>query len=206
MAKQLVVIGNRIVAYGEDCFDVSADGVTDIITGNTYNNATVVEHTADLPTDIDVVGYEYCAGKFVPCAPYGTGGGTVAAFDENCKKVVDTDFPTTQLGRVCYMTYTGSGSKSMSLTAPFQPKFAIVAPYSEAYSNASSLLIMGEAAGTSIRLGPKSTNTSAYDSYEQTEMLSVSVSGNTITWSTTGYYYACACNKANVKYKAMLLG
>lgn len=73
MAKQLVISGNRILAHGEDCFLAMGGTVICPDTGKTFNNATVTVHEGELPADIDSVGYEYHAGEFVPCAPFGTG-------------------------------------------------------------------------------------------------------------------------------------
>lgn len=76
MAKQLVVIGNRIVAHGEDCFADIGGAVICKTDGKAYAGASIVECSTDCPEDIDEVGYEYHAGVFVPCAPYWKGDGT----------------------------------------------------------------------------------------------------------------------------------
>ena len=67
---QLVVSGNRILAHGEG-FLAMGGTVVNTETGKVYQNATVVECDG-CPSDINEVGYEYHAGQFVPCAPYGT--------------------------------------------------------------------------------------------------------------------------------------
>lgn len=72
MGKQLVVSGNRILAHGEDCFLSMGGTVICPDTGRTYQNATVAT-VENIPSDIDSVGYEYHAGEFVPCAPFGEG-------------------------------------------------------------------------------------------------------------------------------------
>ena len=77
MAIQLVISGNRILAHGEDCFLAMGGTVVCHSTGKAYQNATVVIHDGGLPADIDKVGYEYHAGRFVPCAPYGFGDGDI---------------------------------------------------------------------------------------------------------------------------------
>lgn len=70
---QLVLSGNRIIAHGENFLSMGGTVIcTD--TGKKYENATVAE-CEGCPADIDTVGYEYNAGKFVPCAPYGTDNG-----------------------------------------------------------------------------------------------------------------------------------
>lgn len=68
---QLVVSGNRILAHGEDCFLAMGGTVICTQTGRVFQNATVVNNCENCPADIDSVGYEYHAGEFVPCAPYG---------------------------------------------------------------------------------------------------------------------------------------
>lgn len=84
MAKQLVVVGNRVVAHGEDCFISMGGTVICPETDKAYQNATVVIHEGGLPADIDTQGYEYHAGRFVPCAPYGKGKGNILVACEEC--------------------------------------------------------------------------------------------------------------------------
>lgn len=97
MAIQLVVSGNRILAHGEDCF-ISMGGT--VICPNTervYQNATVV-NCDTIPSDIGLVGYEYHAGEFVPCAPFGVGGGNVAVVcGDDCKAIKDSGKPLTDI-------------------------------------------------------------------------------------------------------------
>ncbi len=68
---QLVLSNNRIIAHGEN-FLAMGGVVINTETGARYENATVAECDG-CPSDIDKVGYEYHAGVFVPCAPYGVG-------------------------------------------------------------------------------------------------------------------------------------
>lgn len=68
---QLVLSNNRVVAHGEN-FLAMGGVVINTETGAKYENATVAECDG-CPSDIDKVGYEYHAGVFVPCAPYGVG-------------------------------------------------------------------------------------------------------------------------------------
>lgn len=72
MAKQIVVSGNRVLAHGEDCFNAFGNGVVCTDNARIYENATAV-NVDYIPADIDSVGYEYHAGEFVPCAPFGEG-------------------------------------------------------------------------------------------------------------------------------------
>lgn len=85
MAYQLVLSGNRILAHGEaGCFLAMGGTVICEEKGKAYPNATVVTHEGGLPADIDKVGYEYHAGVFIPCAPYGTGAGDILVACEDC--------------------------------------------------------------------------------------------------------------------------
>ena len=94
MAKQIVTLGNKVVAHGEDCFLSMGGTVICKNTGRSFVNATVTNCSCEIPSDIDKVGYEYHAGAFVPdgSLPYNTffnGGLPVPA-------------------RIVYGTYTGS--------------------------------------------------------------------------------------------------
>ncbi len=66
---QLVLSKNRVIAHGEN-FLAMGGVVINTETGAKYENATVAECDG-CPSDIGEVGYEYLAGVFVPCAPYG---------------------------------------------------------------------------------------------------------------------------------------
>ena len=80
---QIVLIGNRVVAHGENCFLCMGGTVICEETGKAFSNATVAEVDA-IPADLDTVGYEYRAGVFVPCAPYGVGAGALMVACEEC--------------------------------------------------------------------------------------------------------------------------
>ena len=69
---QLVLSKNRIIAHGEN-FLAMGGVVINTETGARYENATIAECEGGCPSDINEVGYEYHAGVFVPCAPYGKG-------------------------------------------------------------------------------------------------------------------------------------
>ena len=89
--KQLVLSGNRVVAHGEDCFFSAGGAVICSDTGRIFENATVANIDCELPSNIDEVGYEYHAGEFVPCAPFGKGGGNIAVVcNEDCKSIKDS--------------------------------------------------------------------------------------------------------------------
>lgn len=100
MAIQLVVKGNRILSYGEACFYQIGETVFCPLRQKVFKNATIVICEDDLPADIDSVGYEYHAGKFVPCAPYGVGGGNIAVvYGEDCKVIMDSSIPCNSIMR-----------------------------------------------------------------------------------------------------------
>ena len=100
MAKQLVLSGNRIIAHGEDCFLSMGGTVICPDTGKVYQNATLAVCEGGIPADIDEVGYEYHAGEFVPCAPYGkdeSGEGTLIVACKSCKTPRDSKIPVKNL-------------------------------------------------------------------------------------------------------------
>ena len=80
---QLVLSKNRIIAHGEN-FLAMGGVVVNTETGDKYDNATIAECDGGCPSDINEVGYEYHAGVFVPCAPYGKGNNN-GYFMEVCK-------------------------------------------------------------------------------------------------------------------------
>ena len=91
MAKQLVLSGNRIIAHGEDCFLSMGGTVICTKSGRKFDNATVTNTTSAIPADIDEVGYEYRAGEFIPCAPFGRAtGGTIPLLCDDCKTMKDS--------------------------------------------------------------------------------------------------------------------
>ena len=109
---QLVLIKNRIVAYGEN-FLAMGGTVINTVTGAKYNNATIAE-CEGCPTDIGTVGYEYHAGVFVPCAPYGKGNGNImVACQDDCGAPKDSGIPLGQgLGLASYMAFVGNTNVS----------------------------------------------------------------------------------------------
>ncbi len=106
---QLVLSGNRILSHGEN-FLAMGGVVINTETGKKYENATVAE-CENCPSDIDKVGYEYHAGVFVPCAPYGKGSGNVAVFcNEDCKSLKDSGWDLSNFSKRTVLTYTGTGT------------------------------------------------------------------------------------------------
>jgi hypothetical protein len=78
---QLVLSNNRVIAHGEN-FIAMGSVVINTVTGKKYENATVAE-CDNCPSDINETGYEYHAGVFKPCAPYGKGNNN-GCFMEIC--------------------------------------------------------------------------------------------------------------------------
>lgn len=86
---QLVLSNNRVIAHGEN-FLAMGGVVINTETETRYEKATIAE-CEGCPSDINEVGYEYHAGVFVPCAPYGKGNGNLAVLcDNDCKAIKDS--------------------------------------------------------------------------------------------------------------------
>ena len=134
---QLVVSGNRILAHGDGFLSMGGT-VINTETGKAYQNATVVE-CENCPSDIDKVGYEYHAGAFVPCAPYGVGDGNLAVVcGEDCKSIKDSAVSLAYMlakPNVYTTNYTGvdvqtdNNSDALAqITLPFAPKIVFIMP------------------------------------------------------------------------------
>ena len=118
---QLVLINNRVLTYGEN-FVSLAGIVYNTESEKYYKNATIAE-CESLPDDIDSVGYEYHAGAFVPCAPYGKGsrnGNIPVVCNEDCKAIKDSGIPFSQIGEIFEIDYQGNGSYSLTLPHDFE--------------------------------------------------------------------------------------
>ena len=113
---QLVLSNNRILAHGEN-FLAMGGVVINTETGAKYENATIAE-CSGCPSDIGVVGYEYHAGRFVPCAPFGKGTGNIAVYCNDCKTPRDSGM---HIGFVCtmssYLTFVGNVNADMVAAA-----------------------------------------------------------------------------------------
>lgn len=96
---QLVLSNNRVLAHGENFISMGGT-VINTETNKVYQNATVAECDG-CPSDIDTVGYEYHAGDFVPCAPYGAGdnNGYVMEVCTNCAAPRNSGIPIRELAR-----------------------------------------------------------------------------------------------------------
>jgi hypothetical protein len=172
---QLVLINNRIVAHGEN-FLAMGGVVINTETGDKYENATIAE-CSGCPTDIDSVGYEYHAGVFVPCAPYGKGAGTVAVLcDKSCKSIKDSGFPSEYLCKVFRTTYPSTGSTSCGVECGFRPKVAVIS----CLNTATSLVcVMGTVSGRSFGTNQSQTN------YGGEMSVTVTTTDTGLYWSST---------------------
>lgn len=190
--KQLVLRGNRILAYGEDCFFCMGGSVICTKTGRVFDNATVTNVTGEIPANIDSAGYEYHAGEFVPCAPYGVGDGNIAVVcNEDCKSIKDSavslaymlakpNVYTTNYNGVD--VHTDSNSDALAqITLPFAPKIVFIMPQGYRGSAMQPTWYMG------VLLGSMGVEIPV-DGYRADEkpwyssVFSCDLTSNTITW------------------------
>lgn len=159
MSKQIVISGNRILAHGEDCFLAMGGTVICPDTGRVYQNATVATVDA-LPADIDSVGYEYHAGDFIPCAPFGVGTGNIAVFcGDGCKALKDSGIPVGRFSRLEKTSYLGiGGDLNVSLDLDFTPQIAIIYPVGT-YGDSGRLGLITN--GYSVSLGETNSSLNA---------------------------------------------
>lgn len=119
---QLVVSGNRILAHGEG-FLAMGGTVINTETGRAYQNATVVECDG-CPSDIGQVGYEYHAGRFVPCAPYGKSenGYLPVLCGDDCRATKDSGL---LLSDLLAMVLPAGGTAGQVLTKAADDDFSV---------------------------------------------------------------------------------
>ena len=205
MAKQLVVSGNRILAHGENCFLSLGGTVVCTSTGKTFNSATVVECEA-CPSDIDQRGYEYRAGAFVPCAPYGKGDGNVMVACDDCKTPLDSGFSMShvrQMGKMDAIEYVGTGTRSVSLALPFIADLIIIMSAGGGTADYRACAIIGKEIGASWSMSYSDNTVS--NGY----LLTSNLSTETATWSAPNLNIDTArfsCNKSGIKYTAYVFG
>lgn len=131
---QLVLINNRVITHGENFLSLGGV-VINTKTGAKYENATIAECDS-CPSDIDKAGYEYHAGVFVPCAPYGKGNGNVAVLcDRDCKSIKDSGIHLNSIGRVETLTYEGTGATYVELTFSATPHIVFITTVIEEYDD-----------------------------------------------------------------------
>lgn len=127
---QLVLSNNRVIAHGEN-FLTMGSVVINTETGERYERATVAE-CDNCPSDIDTIGYEYHAGSFVPCAPFGAGDGNVAvACNKDCKAIKDSGVPFGRMAQIVTTTYTGTGTSTVRLTFDAVPVILFIRGYKD---------------------------------------------------------------------------
>jgi hypothetical protein len=110
---QLVLSNNRVIAHGENFISMGGGVVINTETGAKYENATVTE-CSGCPPDIGKVGYEYHAGEFVPCAPFGVGPGNIAVYCDDCKTPRDSGTPIEIVYAMSsYLAFAGNVNRDM---------------------------------------------------------------------------------------------
>lgn len=209
MGYQLVVSGNRILAHGTNCFYSMGGTVICPETERVYQNATVV-NCDNIPSDIDLVGYEYHAGEFVPCAPFGVGDGNVAVVCGNdCKAIKDSGIPLAEIGRIVRTSYTGSGGSTVSLTFDAKPVILfILGEYeksgeSVAKHHSFNIVTEGKLIGW-VGVDGHTVNGNYSQGSTSEEVV---VSGNTITIRkySSSYSYYNPVNSEDVTYKVIAI-
>lgn len=103
---QLVLSNNRIIAHGENFLSLGGV-VINTETGAKYENATIAECEGGCPSDINEVGYEYHAGVFVPCAPFGKGNnnGNFMEVCETCATPRNSGIPIKETMELIYSSF-----------------------------------------------------------------------------------------------------
>lgn len=198
MGLQIVTSGNRVLAHGEDCFVPFGDGsVICLTSGTTYYNATVAD-VEELPADIDAAGYEYHAGKFVPCAPYGVGNGNIAVLcPDSCKALKDSGIPLDGITHHEIQTYPGSskyGSKNPTvLTFNIVPTLVFIHSDGKDVTTFGLGIISGEWGAFFPRGG------------SDTEVLNVQTNGKTISFYHDSSHVS-QCNSSGETYTAIAFG
>lgn len=205
--KQLVLSGNRVIAHGEDCFLSMGGTVICPESGRVYQNATVANTEGGLPADIDEVGYEYHAGEFVPCAPYGKGAGNLAVVcNDDCKSIKDSGISSDNLGKTEIIDYIGTGTKEVSITASFPPVFAVAfMPGGRTDTRYNHFALISPVGGLSVETFFSDTSSTTETNFAP---LKASVSGNTLTWGETGVKDAAKMplNIKNEEYRVVVFG
>lgn len=206
---QLVVSGNRILAHGEDCFLAMGGTVICTDTGRKFENATVVFHDGAIPSDIDSVGYEYHAGEFVPCAPYGKGTGTIAVVCDECGTIKNSGISTDSLCKVKEVEYPGKGNgyyASISIDG-FRPLFAVISMNVSDSETSSGEKISGTITphgGYSVR---SDKSTSGYSDPEtNVSGLQSWMNGNALCWSCPDGDKEMELNDSGRTYTAIVIG
>lgn len=226
MAKQIVTIGNRVVAHGEDCFLTAGGTVICQNTGRTFVNATVTACSCDIPADIDSVGYEYHAGAFVPCAPYGKGMGNIAVVCNNdCKSIKDSGLPLSAFyngglpvpARIVHGTYRGAGKCGANNPNTLSFDFAPILLLVTTDGVDADTLVKGAGESRMILVNGITTqgvySELGYNGSAQwiKAARTISWNGNTVMWyspiaGNNGNGYSLQWNVNGVEYKYVAIG
>jgi hypothetical protein len=121
-------------------------------TNRVYQNATIAK-CESCPSDIDEVGYEYHAGVFVPCAPYGKAeDGNILVACEDCATPKSSGLKISELAqgdcKIQCGTFTGiriSGTTTYvtaTLTFNFVPKMIVIARPTSSSGEASTVVLV----------------------------------------------------------------
>lgn len=196
---QLVLIKNRVVSYGGE-YVTMGNTVIDTQSGKVFSGATVAECNG-CPPDIGEVGYEYTAGVFTPCAPYGKGDGNLAVLcNRDCKSIKDSDIPLSRICQTTKTTYKGTGSQSASnpcsITFDFPPDIVFIMPQTQ-----SSLYFGGYIHGK-YGFAYKQSSGSAF------VYIQANVTGNTLEWygrTDTADAHECM-NSSGITYDVFAIG
>lgn len=95
---QLVLVRNRVVDFGSDCFVAMGGTVICEETGKKYEHATIATTSTPPPYDLGRIGYEFIEGTFVPCEPFGkTDAGYLITACDDCKTPRQTTIPTAKV-------------------------------------------------------------------------------------------------------------
>ena len=192
---QLVLSNNRIIAHGENFLSMGGV-VINTETGIKYENATIAECNGDCPSDINEVGYEYHAGVFVPCAPFGVGDGNVAVLcNRDCKSIKDSLIPLGRLGQIVETTYKGNGNETVVLTFTAIPKIVFISSVESA--NNSKFAILTDGRGVAWNL---SSASHYYSNYHDDD--GATVSGKKMTIRTKESKWL---NTSGVQYKVIAI-
>lgn len=195
---QLVLSNNRVIAHGENFLSMGGV-VINTETGKKYENATIAECNG-CPSDIDKVGYEYHAGAFVPCAPFGVGTGNVAILcNDDCKAIKDSGIPIGRFAQSERTTYRPTyGTSGVSLSFNINPDVIFITTTD--YNTRNSL---GVILGTSLICIGADNNGSSDTSVWYSG--AVTKSGNTVSWSFSGEQ-SLNFQSTNVTYNVYAFG
>lgn len=101
MSKQIIVLNNKVIDFGEDCFTPLADNkIFNIKTGEILSEGTLVNGIASFPNDLDNFNYEFSFGAF--------------------KKEIEKSHQT------YYTHYYGTGVRDLKIICGFKPNFVFL--------------------------------------------------------------------------------